>query len=53
MYLIDTVLVRNQTISRTLCVDPPTIPLWAFLGSACCMNSEGGGTSKSSDAQVK
>jgi len=35
MYLIDTILVRNRTISRTLCVDPPPIPLQTLSGSSC------------------
>jgi len=53
MYLIDTILVRNQTISRTLCVEPPSIILRTPPRSACCMNYEGEGTYRHSNAQVK
>ena len=33
LYLIDTISVRNQTISRTLCVEPPPAPPWISLPS--------------------
>jgi len=53
LYLIDTILVQNQTISRTLCVEPPFAPLWTPPGSPYRMHSVGGGTYKHSDAEVK
>jgi len=45
--------VRNQTISRTFCVEPPSVPLWIPLGSPCRLHFEGGGTCRHSNAQVK
>ena len=60
LYLIGTISVRNQTISRTLCVEPPPDPPWTPLGSPwtppgspCRLHSGGGGTCRHSDAQVR
>jgi len=50
LYLIGTISVRNQTISRTLCVEPPPVPPWTPPGSPCCLHSGGGGTCRHSDA---
>jgi len=50
---MDTILVRNQTISKTLYVEPPFAPLRTPPRSPCRMHSEGGGTCRHSDAQVK
>jgi len=53
LYLIDTILMRNQTISRTFCVEPPPVPPWTLLGSPYHLHSGGGGTCGHSDAQIK
>ena len=39
---VDTILVRNQTISKIFCVHPSFAPLRTPHRSACRMNSEGG-----------
>jgi len=53
MYLIDTILVRNQKISRTFYVESPYAPLWTPPGSPYRLHSRGGCTCRHSDAQVK
>jgi len=53
LYLIGTILVRNQTISRTLCVEPPLVPPWTPPRSPYRLYSGGGGTCRHSDAQVR
>ena len=53
LYLIGTISVRNQTISRTLCVEPHPGPPWTPPESPCRLHSEGGGTCRHSDAQVR